>query len=133
MIQANELRIGNWIMVAGTGELHPVLVNIDNLRQLTTGPEYANPIPLTPEILEKVWGKRKKIKGVSQIRDIDDPEPEGDTEYWDNGKFTIVRWNKGDFILSTSHGFDNRIVLTSLHQLQNLYFALTGQELEYKP
>jgi hypothetical protein len=37
-------------------------------------------------------------------------------------------WNNGDAIYF-SYGFEKSIELKYVHQLQNLYFALTGEEL----
>lgn len=111
MIKANELRIRNWIMVAGTGELHPVQVNIDNLRQLIIAPEYAAAIPLTPEILERCGFEKE--------------EPLG---WYRKGFMDIFEGNPFHYASGNSLCPD----LLYLHQLQNLYFALTGEELEIK-
>lgn len=94
MVNVNELRLGNWIMVAGTGELHPVQINIDNLRQLIHAPEYAAGVHLTPEILESI---KMSVRYKYFTRLLQREKLNGKIEY--------------------------------LHQLQNLYFALTGTEL----
>lgn len=126
MIKANELRIGNWVNYNINGEqLHSGKITgiyntqdepsrgvIDYHYPLVFG----QPIPLTPEILEKA--------GFESVR-------------WSMGSYNWVHREskicfkrlktQGDVVRFMAH---NRIThVTSLHQLQNLYFALTGEEL----
>lgn len=107
MIDATNLRLGNWIMVAGTGEIHAVKVTIDNLRQLLVAPEYAASIPLTPEIFIQCGFKYKDECFVKETET-------GEIIFSDN------------FILQST---DSITQLKYVHQFQNLYFALTGEEL----
>lgn len=143
MIHATELRIGNWIILDWDGSKSIQQIDGINLYDCNEPrvwfrewDDFAlsciDSIPLTPEILETCGFKYNKIEGVARISD-DFEEPEGNTEYWELGKMTIVSWDKGPLTLSNKSSFDHRIELTSLHQLQNLYFALTGTELEFKP
>lgn len=70
------------------------------------------PIPLTEELLLKIGFKRNG-------------------NYWDKGCFSLpIHPTKsgGEFIL-VPNNFVAAIPLKYLHQLQNLYFALTGEEL----
>lgn len=114
MINANELRLGNWIMVAGTGELHPVKVNIDNLRSIAIHNGPAAGIELTPEILKKA--------GFA----------EGHIMIWDAG-IKLNFWDGKAFIGNlTSTNATIVKDITYLHQLQNLFFALTGTEIDIK-
>lgn len=116
MIQANELRIGNWY--DHNGSYRQVTPN--TIEEVWEGERiYVNPIPLTPEILEKC--------GFEPTTDMPN-------EYFIrlsngidklivcNGKVTVVIF--GSRILTSWYNHVN-----SLHQLQNLYFALTGKEL----
>lgn len=78
-------------------------------------------IPLTEEWLLKFGFEKfiyEPIKG----------EEEKCEEYC-KGKLSIVDWGRG-FIMSNSFNFTLRIELKYVHQLQNLYFALTGEELK---
>lgn len=109
MIQANELRVGNWIsngdpirfefFMAG-GNLDGDYIDYD-------------PIPLTPEILEKcgfrlnAWGYLMQDPAVEFGISIDSLQP---INYY------------GSRLAATE--------IKHLHQLQNLYFALTNKELE---
>lgn len=112
MINANELRIGNYV-IATNGEY--VAIDAGGINAIANGwlgneelPITA--IPLTPEILEK----------AGFVHDT----------AW--GLFTI-KTETGEIILSDDYILQSTDTLTKLyflHQLQNLYFALCGEELE---
>lgn len=129
-MKANELRIGNWININGQYvnigygvimDMHKKQKGIKNsyLDTLTF-----NPIPLTPEILEKCgftkmnngWnmGERKSYMDVI-FSLFDDNYCQGELD---------LRLNGSDLPMPK---------VKYLHQLQNLYFALTGEELTFKP
>lgn len=132
MIQANELRIGNWVYVLykefPLDQDHydkkacPVtrirsngFIEVAILTQHDYHVSKIEGIPLTPEILEKAgfeisdWLRT----GVKNI-------------YYKEGM--------GEFLTYEYDGCCvyqlNKKVIQYVHQLQNLYFALTGEELE---
>ncbi len=122
MIQANELRIGNWVNEA-THDLSSGLIvlqhtvvcgNMIKTIELSKNAHHYRPIPLTPEILEKA-GFVKKV---------------GDITTWGLDGVSLMKSKEvpGSYVLC---GMIKRYLtrLHYLHQLQNLYFALTGQEL----
>jgi hypothetical protein len=117
MIAANELRIGNWY-VNQWGEYLQVdadLFGSDNLES------YPIPIPLTPEILEKCgFEKDNSSKYGGYLIGIGEGE-----------KIRIVN----DESIGWHYPLNGyrRPITNYLHQLQNLYFALTGEELNYMP
>jgi hypothetical protein len=76
---------------------------------------YIQPIPLTPEILEKCGFDRNCILKIYQGVNIE----------WSYGK-EVWLTKEGEVI----YEFENT---QHLHQLQNLYFALTNEELNYTP
>src|SRR5690606_25206485 len=76
----------------------------------------AEPIPLTEEVLRKA--------GFEFINEAGGFANEKHIIYW-NGEW----WSVHPFCTNDN---DCVININSLHQLQNLYFALTGQELEVK-
>lgn len=129
MIQANELRIGNWISYNNNHvqvfEL-PYLIDIDEGKEAyLVNSVWLNehkPIPLTPEILEKCGFEKYTENTGAPIND--------DIEYWHN-QFDVFFDVHGALILKDFHFNINRPKY--LHQLQNLYFALTGTELNYQP
>ena len=106
-MKASELRIGNWVYSPSHKQNYKVIVlsyDID---------VNATPIPLTEEWLLRMGFEFKRQKVGT------------------NGIFS-----KGELNLTLSYGGIvyrklNRPVLY-VHQLQNLYFALTNQELEIK-
>lgn len=118
MIQANELRIGNWILLNG----EPIPVGwslIKDIRDQNKGIETSQNkkckyegIPLTSEIIEKagfeVYGNSLSVYQTTYEKD------------------GIVLNNIFNLV-----GEDGGIgrPLQYVHQLQNLYFALTGTEL----
>lgn len=101
MIKANELRVGNWVLdFAGK----PVKVVRTSLNKVPL----EMPIPLTPEIL-LACGFAKGIDNKWRV--------------WDNDSFYIYG----------SNGFYAPYVMPEikyLHQLQNIYYWLSGEELE---
>lgn len=122
MINANELRIGNWISVNGShGTVNaPYLVEI--VRKNNLWIKLSDGIPLTTEILEKC--------GLVNSHALKERFNDG---FWTKQGFAT---EIGYITTDDYYEFEiNGIVrpLKYLHQLQNLYFALTGNELEYKP
>ena len=106
MIQPNELRIGNW--VSGPDN-HQYQIKIEDL--------YFNHVPIliTNEILVKF--------GFEKISGYYSKSPIVITDRW----VEIEGYN-----YDYSGAIVEKKICKHLHQLQNLYFALTGEELEYK-
>jgi len=125
-MEARELRIGNSIyydeLNIDTGKWHQkeIQVELKNLVELTNGRSLEknryNPIPLTEWWLVKVGGKK-----VNQI-------------HWciNFGELKFYcQFNKKWYSSLDAIYLVDRIQY--VHQLQNLYFALTGEELTLKP
>jgi hypothetical protein len=118
-MKAEELRIGNWVnrvyMPYGNTNqgVEPVRVGITELQHalglLGVCSFDVDPIPLTPEILEKAGF-------VNDYNGYDHPS-----------KVSLSITKDGDYMAC----WQDRAIrpIQSVHQLQNLYFALTGQEL----
>ena len=120
MIQATELRVGNYIQNDLQGRILEILSVSGDLVFIEENPQNYSPIPLTKEWLlrfglEKLDTVTWKITTGIFIRL---PE-QGDM--WDIYRSTNNR--AGDF-----SGLGIRRI-RCVHELQNLYFALTGQEL----
>lgn len=117
MIKANELRIGNWVMydnrlfqIESISNPFPCL-NTDEFGIGVVDWNNIQPIPLTPEILENFG-----------------------FENWDKKKYSndvLCLTVNGDGYLYLAN--QRHVNIFYLHQLQNLYFALTGEELTYNP
>lgn len=119
-MKAAELRIGN-ILYYGDGEL---IVGINVLRDIDTYIQLgAKPIELTKERLLSAGFEEEKnswfsILYTAQIQD-------SVTKLSINlitGSVSIIDWDEGT---PSYIGYSVKYV----HQLQNLYFALTGEEL----
>ena len=125
MIDPKELRIGNWVHETVLGDclvdgIRAMCANVhkpDNQHShYTINGENLFPIPLTPEILEKCGFENNGF-----YRSHSDPYME-------------ISPSATGFILSVN-GSEYEIgeTFNHLHQLQNLYFALTKAELNYQP
>jgi len=114
-IKASDLRIGNWY--DHYGEFKQASPNTI-LEVWEADREWCKPIPLTPEVLVAC--------GFTQL-------PNKFT--FDKDKLSIhlpsVSYKKGRTYFNSWCIIEHSI--SHLHQLQNLYFALTNQELNYQP
>jgi hypothetical protein len=118
-MKATELRIGNYIDYTTEREIVTMQTTYEYIRLIHNGDKNFKPIPLTEEWLLKFGFEIDK-----------DPET----------VFYEIRFDKTanyKFYLSRKIGFgifyyENNFSTTqihSVHQLQNLYFALTNEEL----
>lgn len=140
MINAKELRLWNLVSSTRHKGLITEIVGILNLKYVRLGAnpltEYSiddiEPIPLSPEVLAAC--------GFEQTEhDIDN----GSFDLYRRGKFPlwlsnyepnsawVVLFDSGDGWTVAYEGFRPQKDFENLHQLQNLYFALTGEELQY--
>ena len=110
-MKATDFRIGNFVEILGKVET-VVDVMCDSVNTLTCeGVPYdmVNPVPLTEEWLEKFgfiknstsWTNWETPTGVKEVR----------------------------ISIQNKYLFYNGMMIKYIHQLQNLYFALTGEEL----
>lgn len=140
-MEATSLRIGNLVTI-NNPKHHPRMKDIpvlveaierrpdlkdmggyslslnDDLYNYSQAICFIEPIPLTKEILLKCGFKKR----------------EGNNICWDLGDF-MIGWYGNSFatwVVELKQG-NNKVhfhsQIKSIHQLQNLYFALTGQEL----
>tara|TARA_R110000764_G_scaffold197250_1_gene282329 strand:+ start:398 stop:748 length:351 start_codon:yes stop_codon:yes gene_type:complete len=115
-MEAKELRIGNYVNfefhkdVGGIEKVGVFLSDIENLIYGGNKSKYYTPIPLTEEWLVKFGFKFLNGYGFPMVGNYLQKE---DGTYWYNVN--------GNFI-----------DIDHVHQLQNLYFALTNEELIIK-
>jgi hypothetical protein len=137
MIAVNELRINNWYYLPNSmdgGRLHPsqFLAFSDYL----DFEYYGEPIPLSPEILEKIGFRIERIETIEyKLLLMDDLVTKtvhyeiGDEFGPDYMEVTMTTNNLDEIcVFNTKY----RANLKYLHQLQNLIFSLTGKEIEVK-
>jgi hypothetical protein len=116
-MKANELRIGNIVsMHRYIGNYWSwTFISHEDIYSIACGNEKNyNPIPLTEEWLLKFGAKELNAK-----RDV--------LKEFVLKTVRIEMSNSGNFYYKNS-----KLILESVHQLQNLYFALTGKELTFK-
>jgi len=146
MIKPEELRIGNWVETytvlmsgswydkSGKQHGHDVItepgirqkqIDVKDL-EILSGPQgflaTYRPIPITPEILEKCGFKNDVENDAADMIFGEFRIFAGHHEWWFWGHESPI-----------DIGMKINVRLDYLHQLQNLYFALTGEELNYKP
>lgn len=103
-MQVEELRVGNWVYIEGS---KPQKVYVVRYWEINYDDSDAiKPIPLTEEILLKCGAKHWRNPTYYVF----------ETPYSPN-----IEFQPGD-VCNYEH-------IKNLHQLQNLYFALTGKEL----
>lgn len=129
MINPNELRLGNYVAVKNhgnevIGKVFAISKDLVSVEGGNNNYDYhlLEPILLTEEILLKCEFKKEIIPRALGIHNI----------YY-NGTITIHQREAFEWgVYDESDEYTVNIELQSLHQLMNLYFALTGKELEVK-
>ena len=119
MIDSKDLRIGNYVNSKPLGSNHRITGLLNDMLYTDLQLSYSEyedwqPIELTPEILEKcgfdkgiLWNEFQINQELRFYADIDE--------------VVCHLFDKQDH---------NITVIKYVHQLQNLYFALTGEELK---
>jgi hypothetical protein len=125
-MKASELRIGNYVLLSG--QLHKIIELLENessCEWLITSPdimidnylyEEIKPIPLTEDWLVRFGFTNTSSNIIHRRKDFNLPF------------FNLTMYNED--ISFSQNGF--KIIVKHVHQLQNLYFALTQKELEIK-
>lgn len=128
-MKAEELRIGNWVFLHKGNDKAPFqMEGFDIYKVSESNCYYISPIPLTEKVLEACGF----VYSTPGIQGCDMWQGLG---YWEIDK--KLKNHLNDQILLRGHrkgeplkisGFFNSNI-NSLHQLQNLYYALAGREL----
>lgn len=122
-MKANELRIGNLINAHGS-PMTIIAEDILSVANYEANSEAIQPIPLTEE-----WLKRF---GFNMNPDWNHEPNYGATALLDLGYLRICRNMMGGIMLEDNKGISTGVGIDYVHQLQNLYFALTQQELTFQ-
>jgi hypothetical protein len=132
-MKANELRLGNWVILDWTGNQYPFdeqieITNFSVLKEFHEGQRQYSGIPLTEEWLVRFGFKDFKTDYGIMLNTLDRhlvvmparneyyPCIEVEAEFA-SGEKQVCHLNKIEYV----------------HSLQNLYWCLTGEELTYKP
>ncbi|MCW3106969.1 MAG: hypothetical protein JWQ09_1475 [Segetibacter sp.] len=151
MIRAEELRIGNLVswnpkLLNPTVTLPPMQIEVFSIMQDKISyvfPNIENRVEPFEDDVVKMGNDDKVLQELEPITlTIDIVEETGFTEK--GGLLASKYFEKGDLQLKYTGEYFQRVSVTKLnttvydwpikhfHQLQNLYFALTGEELEIK-
>jgi hypothetical protein len=129
MIQANELRIGNYVdyPLEGYDSIHKVTV--ETLRDIENGNQDITPIPLTEEILRNV--KRFSHTHISKYRRniCFMNNQEGVCTFKQKLLQTYLYCDFKRNVFYIKHN-NQKIFIQYLHDLQNKIFYLLGYELQ---
>lgn len=127
-MNSNELRLGNKVLATDThNDGHIISVNISVFNSfketgLDDNPNI-NPVKLTGEWLKKL-GFKSNYKPVGVI-------PMQRIKYWCDIRNLEITFDDGKCRVDIK-GYCSLAHIKYVHQLQNLYFALTGEELDIK-
>ena len=115
-MKASDLRIGNWVNIfLNDVDYNTIQIKVDDLYYIIQKNGVYEPIPLTEEWLEKFGFDIKDKNRLDWVKGAFNLE----RSYEDNNKFWF-------------EVYSHYIPLDYVHQFQNLYFALTGEELIIK-
>lgn len=129
MIDIHGLQVGNWLehkFSFKNYQIEGIHNDLIYIKEVTPGWVHMSaysPIPLTPEILIALGFKDKNMN----------------IDIWVNGVIHVCRMplHPGEYYFCMVDGGSLSVIddskFKSLHQLQNLYYCLTGEELNYKP
>ena len=124
-MKASELRIGNWIYLPSKSKKYQISSGHD-IEEIE-GSDDARPIPLTPEWLERFgfvgghdgcYDLNQQLIDMGGIGSVD-------------SDLTLIKSPDVPNFYTVWLGVRD-VNLRYVHQLQNLYFALTGEELTIK-
>lgn len=134
MINNRELRLGNWV-----NDYLNNPVQIEALHFEVT--PQVSPIELSPELLERCGFKYGQAEGITSFEE-GESDPDGLTHYWDfdikrtefvdSHSISIVKWGEQEYFTFQMGRGTYRQLIKYLHQLQNLIFCLTGNEITLK-
>ena len=143
-MEAKELRIGNMVILNNTkyrptdsGKIHVVdqikneTVNIFRLDKLPYSEcygqfiQYIEPIPLTDSFFQKLNAEKDKEYNAHYVLPI-------------NGDYGYMLFTKDESGYSVFIHIDDSSILLYhnimyVHEIQNIYFAISGEELTIKP
>jgi hypothetical protein len=130
MIKASELRLGNHILFKSNGKITTISCDFVHFEQLHKGDASSfYPVILKPELLQKCgFIENKDYPLLPQAREFKQVLPVIGKA--NNELYGYVKNNGECFVRAMVNNNVASINFFHLHQLQNLFFSLTGNELE---
>jgi hypothetical protein len=132
MINANELRLGNYVLQKINNRILPVKCNLQHFELLSTGNgKEIYPVVLKADLLTKCsFSENEKYPLLPEAREFILVLPViGNSN---NEIRAYIKNNKECFGRAVANNLPVSNNFFHLHQLQNLYFALTNEELQVK-
>lgn len=145
-MKTNELRIGNWIkyedklvQVVQLSSLMILCQRDENQFLVNCTPKVFQPIELTEEVLVKIGFvkvHKKNIVGFNNVNefilknDINDNEFVNISYHLFESGNSIINIEQGDYYSGIDDNYIYKLNIKYLHELQNIYYCLTGEELE---
>ena len=136
-MKANELRLNNYIKLRGnlcqivsiSGLISESVsaVMIDKHRERRH--LYGEMQDIEGDELTEEWLLKLGFNRSSYVSGFDNSVM---IIYYEKSNLTICNWGDDKLIMSNAFSHGLRIEVVYVHELQNLYFALTGQELTIK-
>ena len=129
MINANELRLGNYLMQKVATRIITTSCTYQHFELLSKGEKDLFPVILKTEILEKCgFIENKDYPLLPSAREFKLVLPVIGNHQ--NEIYAYIKNNKECFGRATLNGLPVSNNFYHLHQLQNIYFALTSEELK---
>lgn len=124
-MDAKDLRIGNWVVHEPIiDDWEEIIVKCGNIIQCEISPDSFAPIPLTEEWLFK-FSFDKLANDIPTYYKCFGNLIEDDYEY----SLNIYVDSEFNYFITI---FGRKIIIKHIHQLQNLYFFISGEELTMK-
>jgi hypothetical protein len=128
MIQATELRLGNYIMHKANNKISTVKCTFQHFELMANDAKDFFPVMLKPELLQKCgFIENTDYPLLPEAREFVLILPVNGSNK--NEIFGYVKSNKECFARASVNSAVASNSIYTLHALQNLHFALTGQEL----
>ncbi|CAB4128101.1 hypothetical protein UFOVP104_16 [uncultured Caudovirales phage] len=133
MIKSNELRIGNLVDMCGVKEIHSIIKTTNGSFKLEINEKRSSGVSVSEMCpIESLSLKPIPLSNVWLVRFGFKLSEEGFLKIKTKKRKTYLEVNiktKRTIVIS-GHYFNDFVNINYVHQLQNLYFSLTGVELE---
>lgn len=137
MIDSKDLREGIWVRSIHTGPTQVTLFMIGEIADDETYLDHLMPIPLSPDVLKacgfKQWGRFDMPRTITY--ELPPMTIFPSNSFCDFEGYGFIHYKLSNTIDEMNKGINEsaKFKFQYLHQLQNLFYSLTGTELSYTP